>query len=52
MAVADVNKISDKLWFDLVDERIKDVWKLEDYLKMKADWSTVDVEQATLIYQR
>lgn len=42
MAVADVNKISDKLWHDLVDERIKDVRTLSQYLKLKPDWTRVD----------
>ena len=44
MAVADVNKISDKLWFDLVDERIKDVKTLAAYLKQEPDWSVVDIQ--------
>jgi len=42
MAIADANKISDQLWHDLVDERIKDVRKLSEYLKVKPDWSKVD----------
>ena len=42
MAVADVNKISDKLWYDLVQERINDVKTLSNYLKIKPDWSKVD----------
>ena len=44
MAIADVNKISDKLWHDLVDERIKDVEKLSAYLKQKPNWSVVDTQ--------
>jgi hypothetical protein len=44
MAVADVNKISDKLWHDLVDERINDVEKLAAYLKLTPDWSVVDTQ--------
>jgi hypothetical protein len=44
MAVADVNKISDKLWHDLVDERIKDVEKLSTYLNQKPNWSVVDTQ--------
>ena len=44
MAVADVNKISDQLWHDLVDERIKDVETLEAYLKIEPDWSKVDTQ--------
>jgi hypothetical protein len=42
MAIADTNKISDKLWHDLVDERIKDVQKLSTYLKQQPNWSVVD----------
>lgn len=52
MAIADVNKISDKLWHTLTDERIRDIWKLEDYLKQKADWSKVDIEHATINHIR
>lgn len=44
MAVADVNKISDKLWHDLVNERVEDVNKLSNYLNMKPDWSLVDTD--------
>jgi hypothetical protein len=44
MAVADVNKISDKLWHDLVDERIKDVERLSEYLQLKPNWSVVDTQ--------
>lgn len=44
MAVADVNKISDKLWHDLVDERIKDVEKLSAYLNLKPNWTVVDTQ--------
>lgn len=44
MVVADVNKISDQLWHDLVDERIKDVETLEAYLKIEPDWSKVDTQ--------
>ena len=44
MVVADVNKISDQLWHDLVDERIKDVETLEYYLKIEPDWSKVDTQ--------
>ena len=45
MAVADVNKISDKLWYDLVDERISDVKKMSSYLKLEPDWSKVDTNR-------
>jgi len=48
MAQADVNKVSDKLWYDLVDERIKDVEKLGKYLKMEPDWSKVDRDRIVL----
>jgi hypothetical protein len=48
MATADVNKISDKLWYTLKDERIKDVEKLSAYLKIKPDWSKVDTDDITL----
>ena len=34
--------VSDKLWHDLVDERISDVKKLGEYLKMEPDWNKVD----------
>jgi len=34
--------VSDKLWHDLVDERISDINKLSDYLKLDPDWSKVD----------
>lgn len=42
MAEADVNKISDKLWFDLVQERINDVKKLAEYLQLQPNWNVVD----------
>jgi hypothetical protein len=42
MAMADINKISDKLWHDLAGERRKDVEKLANYLKMEPDWNKVD----------
>jgi len=48
MAQADVNKVSDKLWYDLVDERIKDVEKLSKYLKIEPDWSKVDRDRIKL----
>lgn len=44
MAVADVNKISDKLWYDLVEERIKDVKTISNYMGVKPDWSKVDTQ--------
>ena len=48
MAVADVNKISDKLWYDLVQERINDVKKISRYLGKNPDWSVVDTEGGTI----
>ena len=42
MAVADKDKISDKLWHDLVQERINDVNKISKYLNILPDWSKVD----------
>jgi len=48
MAIADVNKISDKLWYDLVDERIKDVKTISNYMKVKPDWSKVDIQGGTI----
>ena len=48
MAIADVNKISDKLWYSLKDERVKDIEKLSEYLKMSPDWSKVDTRDLVL----
>ena len=48
MAVADVNKISDKLWYDLVEERIKDVKTISNYMEVKPDWSKVDTQGVTI----
>lgn len=48
MAQADTDKVSDKLWYELVDERIKDVEKLGKYLKMEPDWSKVDRDRINL----
>lgn len=48
MAQADTNKVSDKLWYELVDERIKDVEKLGKYLKQEPDWSKVDRDRTKL----
>lgn len=47
MAVADVDKISDKLWKSLVNERVNDVKKLAAYIEVTPDWSKVDIEGAT-----
>lgn len=48
MAVADVNKISDKLWYDLVQERIDDVKMISKYLNTQPDWSVVDINGGTI----
>ena len=48
MAIADVNKISDKLWYSLKDERVKDVERLSEYLKISPDWSKVDTDDIIL----
>jgi len=48
MAVADINKISDQLWYDLVDERVKDVKVLSAYLNIDPDWSKVDTNGTTI----
>lgn len=48
MAIADVNKISDKLWYSLKDERIADVNRLASYLNIKPDWSKVDTQDLVL----
>ncbi len=39
------DKISDKLWHDLVDERISDVKKISNYLQIEPDWSEVDTNK-------
>lgn len=36
------DKISDDLWYTLRPQRVKDVEKLSEYLKMKPDWTKVD----------
>ena len=36
------DKISDKLWYDLTEERIEDVRKLSAYLNQAPDWSKVE----------
>jgi len=48
MAIADKDKISDKLWFELVQERISDVKTLSQYLKIQPDWSKVDTQGGTV----
>lgn len=39
------DKISDQLWFDLVEERINDVNKLSKYMNLTPDWSKVDTQK-------
>jgi hypothetical protein len=48
MAIADVNKISDKLWYSLKDKRVEDVKKLAAYLNATPDWTKVDTDDITL----
>jgi uncharacterized protein (UPF0305 family) len=48
MAIADKDKISDKLWFDLVQERITDAKTLSHYLNMQPDWTKVDTQGGTV----
>jgi hypothetical protein len=48
MATADVNKISDKLWYSLKDKRVEDVEKLATYLNAIPDWSKVDTDNIVL----
>lgn len=42
------DKISDNLWYDLVNDRIDAVNRLSKYLNMKPDWSKVDTRGGTL----
>lgn len=51
MAIEDNNQISDKLWGQLVNERILDAKKLSLYLKQEPDWSKVDTAGATIPYK-
>lgn len=48
MAVADTNKISDKLWYDLVDERVRDVQTVSKHTNISPDWSKVDTKGSTI----
>ena len=48
MQQADVNKVSDKLWYSLTSERVSDVNKLAKYLKQTPDWSKVDTIEIKL----
>jgi len=36
------DKISDKLWYELTDQRVEDVKKLSKYLGIEPDWTKVD----------
>ena len=42
------DKISDQLWYDLVNDRIDAVNRLSKYLDMKPDWSKVDTKGGSL----
>jgi hypothetical protein len=44
MASADAGKVSDHLWFELVQERINDVKKIAAYLNQSPDWSVVETQ--------
>ena len=48
MAQADVGKISDELWYSLVDERINDVKKIQKHTGLKPDWTKVDTRGGTV----
>jgi len=48
MQVADIGKISDKLWFSLKDERISDANKLSKHMGILPDWSKVDTRDITI----
>ena len=48
MAHADMLISSDKLWHDLVNERIKDAKKLGFYLGKEPDWSKIDTNGGTV----
>ena len=39
------DRISDQLWFDLVEERIKDVKKISEHIKIAPNWNVVGVER-------
>lgn len=43
------DRISDQLWFDLVDERINDVQRLSHYLEILPNWSVVDTKKGIKI---
>ena len=48
MATADKDKISDKLWHDLVQKRIDDVKLVANYINVTPDWSKVDTAGGTV----
>ena len=48
MATADKDKISDKLWHDLVQKRIEDVKLVANYINVTPDWSKVDTAGGTV----
>jgi hypothetical protein len=39
------DRISDQLWFDLVEQRIEDVKKLSNYTKLAPNWNVVDTQK-------
>jgi hypothetical protein len=48
MAAVDIDKASDRLWYELVNERINDVKKLSTYLKKQPDWTKVETAGGTI----
>lgn len=42
------DKVSDKLWYSLLNERVEDVEKLSKYLNIQPDWTKVDTTKVTL----
>jgi hypothetical protein len=50
MAIADTNKVSDKLWYDLVNERIKDVKLISKFVNQPPNWSVVDTTGGDMSY--
>lgn len=50
MAVADSNQISDKLWHDLVNERIKDVKLISKFVNQIPNWNVVDIVGGDISY--
>lgn len=39
------DKVSDQLWFDLVEQRIEDVKKIASYTGLNPNWSVVDIQK-------